>query len=49
MTAVNHSPLSKTKLTISPAANFTLKEQQVDNMSDMTYCQTHGSTLQLLT
>ena len=44
MTAYNHSPLSKTKLANSPAANFRLKEQQVVNMSDMTYCQTYEST-----
>jgi hypothetical protein len=49
MTADNHSPMSKTKLTISSAANFKVKEQQVDNISDMTYYKIHESTLQLQT
>ena len=44
MTAYNHSPLSKTELANSPAANIRLKEQRVDNMSDMTYYQTYEST-----
>ena len=49
MTADNYSSLSKTKLTISPTASFAWKEQQVGNMSNMTYCQTQMFTLQLLT